>query len=115
MELLDSISIIFSHQLPVITKEYINELVFHPKHKTMILMKNGQPIGGICFQMFPAQGFSEIAFCAVTTSEQVNFSVQFEKFSDNINFLTFFSMRIKQISDGRKNWEKLEIIFFIFF
>ena len=86
MELLDSISIIFSHQLPVITKEYINELVFHPKHKTMILMKNGQPIGGICFQMFPAQGFSEIAFCAVTTSEQVNFSVQFEQFSDNINF-----------------------------
>ena len=77
MDLLDSISNIFSHQLPVIPKEYINELVFNPKHKTMVLMKNGQPIGGICFQMFPSQGFSEIAFCAVTTSEQVIFQVQF--------------------------------------
>ena len=77
MDLLDSISNIFSHQLPVIPKEYINELVFHPKHKTMVLMKNGQPIGGICFQMFPSQGFSEIAFCAVTTSEQVNFMYKF--------------------------------------
>jgi hypothetical protein len=77
MDLLDSISNIFSHQLPVIPKEYITELVFNPKHKTMVLMKNGQSIGGICFQMFPAQGFSEIAFCAVTTSEQVNFLAQF--------------------------------------
>ena len=84
MELLDSISNIFSHQLPVIPKEYINELVFHPKHRTMVLMKNGQPIGGICFQMFPSQGFSEIAFCAVTTSEQVNFLVQFETLLDKI-------------------------------
>lgn len=28
-------------------------------------------IGGICFRMFPTQGFTEIVFCAVTSNEQV--------------------------------------------
>ena len=28
-------------------------------------------IGGICFRMFPSQGFTEIVFCAVTSNEQV--------------------------------------------
>ena len=51
-------------------------------------MKDGRPIGGICFRTFPSQvpihnppqppppspglqGFSEIVFCAVTSNEQV--------------------------------------------
>lgn len=37
----------------------------------MALIKDGRPIGGICFRMFPSQGFTEIVFCAVTSSEQV--------------------------------------------
>ena len=62
---------VFSHQLPRMPKEYITRLVFDPKHKTLALVKDGRPIGGICFRMFPSQGFSEIVFCAVTSNEQV--------------------------------------------
>ncbi|XP_075982048.1 gcn5 acetyltransferase isoform X2 [Anticarsia gemmatalis] len=62
---------VFSHQLPEMTKEYISQLVFDPKHKTLALIKEGRPIGGICFRTFPSQGFSEIVFCAVTSNEQV--------------------------------------------
>lgn len=51
--------------------EYITRLVFDPKHKTLALIKDGRPIGGICFRMFSSQGFSEIVFCAVTSNEQV--------------------------------------------
>lgn len=32
-------------------------------------------IGGICFRMFPTQGFTEIVFCAVTSNEQVKVRV----------------------------------------
>ena len=46
-------------------------MVFDPKHKTLALIKDGRPIGGICFRMFSSQGFSEIVFCAVTSNEQV--------------------------------------------
>ncbi|XP_039747718.1 histone acetyltransferase KAT2A [Pararge aegeria] len=62
---------VFSHQLPEMTKEYISQLVFDPKHKTLALVKEGRPIGGICFRTFHSQGFSEIVFCAVTSNEQV--------------------------------------------
>ncbi|XP_038218966.1 histone acetyltransferase KAT2A isoform X2 [Zerene cesonia] len=62
---------VFSHQLPEMTKEYISQLVFDPKHKTLALIKEGRPIGGICFRTFHSQGFSEIVFCAVTSNEQV--------------------------------------------
>lgn len=62
---------VFSHQLPRMPKEYITRLVFDPKHKTLALIKDGRPIGGICFRMFPSQGFTEIVFCAVTSNEQV--------------------------------------------
>ena len=62
---------VFSHQLPRMPKEYITRLVFDPKHKCLALVKGGRPIGGICFRIFPTQGFSEIVFCAVTSNEQV--------------------------------------------
>lgn len=32
----------------------------------------GQPIGGICFRTFASQGFTEIVFCAVTSSLHVH-------------------------------------------
>merc|ERR1719414_64348 len=50
---------VFSHQLPRMPKEYITRLVFDPKHKTLALVKDGRPIGGICFRTFPSQGFSK--------------------------------------------------------
>lgn len=62
---------VISHQLPRMPKEYITRLVFDPKHKTLALIKDNRAIGGICFRMFPEQGFTEIVFCAVTSNEQV--------------------------------------------
>ncbi|KAI1902474.1 hypothetical protein AGOR_G00045140 [Albula goreensis] len=62
---------VFSHQLPRMPKQYITRLVFDSKHKTLSLIKDGRVIGGICFRMFPSQGFTEIVFCAVTSNEQV--------------------------------------------
>ena len=44
------------------------------KHKTLALVKDGRVIGGVCFRMFPTQGFTEIVFCAVTSNEQVKVS-----------------------------------------
>ncbi|XP_014772776.1 histone acetyltransferase KAT2A isoform X1 [Octopus bimaculoides] len=62
---------VFSHQLPRMPREYITRLVFDPKHKCLALIKENRVIGGICFRMFPTQGFTEIVFCAVTSNEQV--------------------------------------------
>ncbi|XP_030841135.1 histone acetyltransferase KAT2A isoform X1 [Strongylocentrotus purpuratus] len=62
---------VFSHQLPRMPKEYITRLVFDTKHKTLALVKENRVIGGVCFRMFPTQGFTEIVFCAVTSNEQV--------------------------------------------
>ena len=41
------------------------------KHRCLALIKDNSVIGGICFRMFPTQGFTEIVFCAVTSNEQV--------------------------------------------
>ena len=41
------------------------------KHKSLCLIKENRVIGGVCFRMFPTQGFTEIVFCAVTSNEQV--------------------------------------------
>ena len=62
---------VFCQQLPKMPREYISQFVFDTKHKTLALIKRGRPIGGICFRMFPSQGFTEIVFCAVTSQEQV--------------------------------------------
>ncbi|KAL1116883.1 hypothetical protein AAG570_005352, partial [Ranatra chinensis] len=59
---------VFSHQLPRMPIEYISRLVFDP---TLALIKDKKPIGGICFRLFPTQGFSEIVFCAVSSNEQL--------------------------------------------
>ncbi|XP_048406559.1 histone acetyltransferase KAT2B isoform X1 [Stegostoma tigrinum] len=88
---------VFSHQLPRMPKEYITRLVFDPKHKTLALIKDGRVIGGICFRMFPTQGFTEIVFCAVTSNEQVkgygthlmNHLKEYHIKHDILNFLTY--------------------------
>lgn len=62
---------VFAHQLPEMPREYISQLVFDTKHKTLALIKENRPIGGICFRPFETQGFIEIVFCALTMSEQM--------------------------------------------
>ncbi|VBB32510.1 unnamed protein product [Acanthocheilonema viteae] len=63
---------LFSTQLPRMPKEYITRLVFDNRHKNLVIIKKERGvIGGICFRQFPAQGFIEIVFCAVTANEQV--------------------------------------------
>ncbi|XP_076270136.1 gcn5 acetyltransferase isoform X2 [Rhynchophorus ferrugineus] len=62
---------VFSHQLPRMPIEYITLLLFDPKHRTIAIIKNNNPIGGICFRPFFTQGFTEIVFCALTSPEQV--------------------------------------------
>ncbi|XP_055915978.1 histone acetyltransferase KAT2A-like [Eupeodes corollae] len=61
---------VFAHQLPMMPREYISQLLFDTKHKTLAVIKDNQPIGGICFRPFPTQGFTEIVFVAVIMSEQ---------------------------------------------
>ncbi|XP_028147187.1 histone acetyltransferase KAT2A isoform X2 [Diabrotica virgifera virgifera] len=62
---------VFSYQLPRMPIEYITQLLFDPKHRTIALVKEDRPIGGICFRPFQTQGFTEIVFCAVTSREQI--------------------------------------------
>ena len=52
-------------------KEYIVRLVMDRRHSSLALLKGGVAVGGICYRPFPEQHFAEIAFCAVTASEQV--------------------------------------------
>ena len=62
---------IFATQLPKMPREYIARLVFDRKHRSLVALKRDKVIGGISFRPFLPQGFAEIAFCAVTSSEQV--------------------------------------------
>jgi histone acetyltransferase len=39
--------------------------------RSLALVKGGVAVGGICFRPYLEQKFAEIAFCAVTASEQV--------------------------------------------
>jgi histone acetyltransferase len=62
---------IFGTQLPKMPREYIARLVFDRKHRSLVAIKKDRVIGGISFRPFLPQGFAEIAFCAITSSEQV--------------------------------------------
>jgi len=76
---------IYGRQLPNMPREYIVRLVFDPRHRSVALLRRGVPIGGITYRPFvPAVshdvrsgglrrgwGFAEIAFCAVTVTEQI--------------------------------------------
>eukprot|EP00388_Colpodella_angusta_P002151 GDKJ01006933.1.p1 GENE.GDKJ01006933.1~~GDKJ01006933.1.p1 ORF type:complete len:734 (-),score=135.48 GDKJ01006933.1:47-2248(-) len=62
---------IFSRQLPKMPREYIARLVLDPKHYSFCLLKNGRLIGGVCFRPYFPQRFAEIAFLAITATEQV--------------------------------------------
>jgi len=63
---------IFAAQLPKMPREYIARLVYDRKHRTLIILKGGdRVVGGICYRPFPTQQFAEIAFLAISSSEQV--------------------------------------------
>nr|AAF29981.1 histone acetyltransferase GCN5 [Toxoplasma gondii] len=62
---------IFSRQLPKMPREYIVRLVFDRAHFTFCLCKQGRVIGGVCFRPYFREKFAEIAFLAVTSTEQV--------------------------------------------
>ena len=62
---------IFATQLPKMPREYIARLVFDRKHRTLVAVKRDRVVGGICFRPFVEQRFAEVAFCAITSSEQV--------------------------------------------
>jgi ribosomal protein S18 acetylase RimI-like enzyme len=70
---------LFAKQLPKMPKEYIARLVFDRRHKSLALLGDDpskkytdeEIIGGICYRAYPEMRFAEIAFCAVSASQQV--------------------------------------------
>lgn len=52
-------------------RAYITRLVFDRNHKSLALIKQNNPIGGICYRPFKEQGFIEIVFCAIKQTEQI--------------------------------------------
>ncbi len=91
---------IFSKQLPNMPKEYIVRLVMDRRHRSVALVKrNGTVIGGITYRAFHAQGFGEIAFCAVTSNEQVkgygtrlmNQTKEFARVEDGLAFFLTYA------------------------
>jgi hypothetical protein len=69
---------IFSKQLPNMPKEYIARLVLDRRHRSVALLRRGggEVLGGITYRAFHRQGFGEIAFCAITASEQARRAAQ---------------------------------------
>ncbi|XP_020591688.1 histone acetyltransferase GCN5 isoform X2 [Phalaenopsis equestris] len=62
---------IFARQLPNMPKEYIVRLVMDRNHKSMMVIRLNQVVGGITYRPYLSQRFGEIAFCAITADEQV--------------------------------------------
>jgi histone acetyltransferase len=63
---------IISKQLPKMPKEYIVRLVFDKKHESMILIKDKKKVvGGVCYRPNFNEKFIEIAFLAISHTEQV--------------------------------------------
>lgn len=58
---------VYGRQLPNMPKEYITQLVFDPRHRSIAAKWNQNIIGGITFRPFYTKhcNFGEIAFCAV--------------------------------------------------
>ncbi|EME29013.1 histone acetyltransferase [Galdieria sulphuraria] len=67
---------VFVRQLPNMPKPYVTRLVFDRKHESTILTKctsSGEYVvmGGCCYRPFIEERFAEIAFLAISDSEQV--------------------------------------------
>eukprot|EP00002_Diphylleia_rotans_P023831 TRINITY_DN4696_c0_g1_i2.p1 TRINITY_DN4696_c0_g1~~TRINITY_DN4696_c0_g1_i2.p1 ORF type:complete len:715 (+),score=132.52 TRINITY_DN4696_c0_g1_i2:85-2229(+) len=62
---------IFSKQLPKMPRDYISRLIFDKSHISLCVMKDDTVMGGITYKPFYPHKLAEIAFCAITSSEQV--------------------------------------------
>ncbi|OHT01046.1 acetyltransferase, GNAT family protein [Tritrichomonas foetus] len=62
---------IFHRELAQMPENYISKLVFNRYHHTVVLIKDGLVYGGICFRPFFDRDFAEIAFCAVSSIQQI--------------------------------------------
>jgi histone acetyltransferase len=62
---------VFHRELAQMPENYISKLVFNLHHRTVVLLKSGVVLGGICLRPFPELDFAEIAFCAVSSVEQI--------------------------------------------
>lgn len=62
---------IFHRELAQMPEDYISKLVFNRYHYTLVLLKEGLVYGGICFRPFFDRDFAEIAFCAVSSVQQI--------------------------------------------
>jgi histone acetyltransferase len=70
---------LFARQLPKMPKEYIARLVFDRRHKSLAVLSkdptvagtDDEIIGAICYRPYSDMKFAEIAFCAVSASQQV--------------------------------------------
>ncbi|KAF6173416.1 hypothetical protein GIB67_027111 [Kingdonia uniflora] len=62
---------IFARQLPNMPKEYIVRLVMDRNHKSLVVIRTNQVVGGITYRPFTGQKFGEISFCAIASGEQV--------------------------------------------
>ncbi|KAJ1918571.1 histone acetyltransferase [Mycoemilia scoparia] len=72
MVLLTGLKNIFQKQLPKMPKDYIARLVYDKNHASMAIVKrNNTVVGGITYRLFEQRRFSEIVFCAVSSTEQV--------------------------------------------
>ncbi|XP_076958705.1 histone acetyltransferase GCN5-like [Bidens hawaiensis] len=62
---------IFARQLSNMPKEYIVRLVMDRGHKSVMVIRHNTVVGGITYRPYISQKFGEIAFCAITSVEQV--------------------------------------------
>lgn len=67
---------VFVKQLPNMPRPYVSRLVFDRKHESLALMKKNQKgdfivMGGCCYRPFHEQKLGEIAFLAISQTEQV--------------------------------------------
>lgn len=66
---------VFVKQLPNMPRPYVSRLVFDIKHESLALLKKTDNeyvvMGGCCYRPFTEQKFGEIAFLAISHTEQV--------------------------------------------
>lgn len=68
---------VFVKQLPNMPRPYVARLVFDRKHESLALLMKGENtnkflvMGGCCYRPFQQQRFAEIAFLAISHTEQV--------------------------------------------
>ncbi|QGI87755.1 hypothetical protein CEK25_002711 [Fusarium fujikuroi] len=72
MGILESLKSIFQFQYPEMSKDYIERHVNDPKYRSIAIVRKPQEtIGGITFRQIGTWNVAEVAFCAVSSKEQI--------------------------------------------